>query len=138
MKRATRTSAPSMPTLRRPAPARMKRPIVCALAMAAAISVAAPALAQQAAASDADLAKQAQNPIASLISLPFQNNTNFKMWPPVGGILVEHSNDAVWTLRLQLQLLFPREKSAEWFNSGSTSASASRCASGDSRRSRCG
>jgi len=49
--------------------------------VAAAVSVAAPALAQQAAASDADLAKQAQNPIASLISLPFQNNTNFKMGP---------------------------------------------------------
>lgn len=29
----------------------------------------------------ADLAKQAQNPIASLISLPFQNNTNFDVRP---------------------------------------------------------
>jgi hypothetical protein len=28
-----------------------------------------------------DLAKQAQNPIASLISLPFQNNTNFGIGP---------------------------------------------------------
>jgi len=31
--------------------------------------------------SDADLAKQAQNPIANLISLPFQNNTNFNFGP---------------------------------------------------------
>lgn len=41
---------------------------------------AAPALAQAASdadASQADLAKASQNPIASLISVPFQNNTNF-------------------------------------------------------------
>ena len=31
--------------------------------------------------SDSDLAKQAQNPIANLISLPFQNNTNFNFGP---------------------------------------------------------
>jgi hypothetical protein len=31
--------------------------------------------------SKSDLAKQAQNPIASLISLPFQNNTNFGIGP---------------------------------------------------------
>lgn len=31
--------------------------------------------------SDEDLAKQAQNPIASMISLPFQNNTNFGIGP---------------------------------------------------------
>jgi len=31
--------------------------------------------------SNAELAKQAQNPIASLISLPFQNNTNFDIGP---------------------------------------------------------
>ena len=30
---------------------------------------------------DQDLAKQAQNPIANLISLPFQNNTNFGIGP---------------------------------------------------------
>ena len=31
--------------------------------------------------SDADLAKEAQNPIANMISLPFQNNTNFGIGP---------------------------------------------------------
>jgi len=30
---------------------------------------------------DQDLAKQAQNPIANIISLPFQNNTNFGIGP---------------------------------------------------------
>ncbi len=38
----------------------------------------APALAQD---SQADLARAAQNPIADLISLPFQNNTNFNFGP---------------------------------------------------------
>ncbi len=31
--------------------------------------------------SDADLAKASQNPLASMISLPFQNNTNFGVGP---------------------------------------------------------
>ena len=31
--------------------------------------------------SESDLAKQAQNPIANMISLPFQNNTNFNVGP---------------------------------------------------------
>jgi len=31
--------------------------------------------------SDADLTKAAQNPIANLVSIPFQNNTNFNMGP---------------------------------------------------------
>ncbi len=30
---------------------------------------------------DKDLAKQAQNPVANMISLPFQNNTNFGIGP---------------------------------------------------------
>jgi len=47
------------------------------------LGVATPALGQDQAAAQAaaDLAKQAQNPIASLISVPFQNNTNFNMGP---------------------------------------------------------
>ncbi|MGA9262261.1 MAG: hypothetical protein WBV95_09825, partial [Desulfobacterales bacterium] len=32
-------------------------------------------------ASNSDLAKQAQNPVANLISLPLQNNTNFSIGP---------------------------------------------------------
>jgi hypothetical protein len=43
-----------------------------------------------------DLAKAAQNPIASMISLPIQNNLNFG----VGS----HS----WQVRTQIQFLFPK------------------------------
>jgi hypothetical protein len=43
----------------------------------------------------AELAKAAQNPIANMISLHLQNNTNFGVGPD-------------WTLRLQLQFLFPK------------------------------
>ena len=38
-------------------------------------------LTQAHAAGQSDLAKQAQNPIANLISLPLQNNTNFNVGP---------------------------------------------------------
>ena len=36
--------------------------------------------------SQEDLAKQAQNPIANMISLPFQNNTNFGIGPDEDGV----------------------------------------------------
>ena len=48
--------------------------ILCALFGAVSIG---PALAGE----TEDLAKAAQNPVASLISLPFQNNTNFDVGP---------------------------------------------------------
>ena len=57
------------------------RPTILLFASVAALALADSASAQQATASEADLAKQAQNPIASLISLPFQNNTNLGMGP---------------------------------------------------------
>ena len=38
----------------------------------------------QEAQSDENLAKEAQNPLASLISLPVQNNTNFGLATPSG------------------------------------------------------
>ena len=44
------------------------------------IGIATPALAQDQQAA-ADLAKQAQNPIANMISLPFQDNINFNVGP---------------------------------------------------------
>ncbi len=50
--------------------------VAAVLSMVALIAVvAAPASAQEP--SHADLARQSQNPIANLISVPFQNNTNF-------------------------------------------------------------
>ena len=113
----------------------MKRTIFLFLASAAALVVVDPASAQQSSGSGADLAKAAQNPLASMISLPFQNNTNINMGPndrtqnvlniqPVihfgmldvveelelapGGLPIETVTDAVWTIRFQIQLLFPR------------------------------
>ena len=62
-------------------PGVMKRTIFLLLASVAAVVIAGSASAQQAEAPAGDLAKQAQNPIASLISLPFQNNTNLGMGP---------------------------------------------------------
>jgi hypothetical protein len=40
--------------------------------------------------SDTDLAKQTQNPVADLISVPFQNNFNFNTGP---------ENRTVWVLK---------------------------------------
>ena len=61
----------------------VKRALSMTLAAALVLLVAVPATAQDATTQDpaAELAKQAQNPIANLISLPFQNNTNFNMGP---------------------------------------------------------
>jgi hypothetical protein len=52
-----------------------ERMIVCMLAVMLAVS--SVGFAQ----SEADLAKAAQNPVSSMISLPFQNNTNFNIGP---------------------------------------------------------
>jgi hypothetical protein len=53
------------------------RPLIGAIGCVLATLVASPASAQDAAA----LAKAAQNPIADMISLPFQSNTNFDVGP---------------------------------------------------------
>jgi len=50
-----------------------------------------------------DLAKQAQNPVASLISLPFQNNTNFGIGP----------NDRTQNI-LNIQPVWPFTLSDDW------------------------
>lgn len=56
----------------------MPRPKLMAAAALLAASATAPA---QAAMSSEELAKLAQNPVGNLISLPFQNNTNFNTGP---------------------------------------------------------
>lgn len=55
-----------------------KTALVCAVFSIASGAVTAPCQAQDA---NADLAKEAQNPVANLISLPLQNNTNFNIGP---------------------------------------------------------
>jgi len=75
---------------------------------------------------EAELARAAQNPIASLISLPLQNNTSFDFGPreKTHNVLnvqplnmqfqafynVEKPDDIgpEWSTRLQLQFLFPK------------------------------
>jgi hypothetical protein len=73
--------------------------------------------AQQPTADIGNLQKEAQNPVAGLISVPIQNNINFGIGPfgrnqnvlniqpvipvhPVGG--------SPWGMRLQLSLLYPK------------------------------
>ena len=51
----------------------------------------------------AELARAAQNPVASLISLPFQNNTNFKFGP----------KEKTFN-RLNIQPVWPFELSEDW------------------------
>jgi hypothetical protein len=67
-----------------------------------------------------ELAKAAQNPVAKLISVPFQNNFNFGVGPnnAVQYVLniqlqafysVEKPDNAAdWQLRFQVQFLFPK------------------------------
>jgi hypothetical protein len=57
---------------------RFKRTVIGAGALLGALLLPWPALAQQSA--DA-LSKEAANPVADLISLPFQNNTDFGLGP---------------------------------------------------------
>jgi hypothetical protein len=89
--------------------------------LVASLLIAGPALGQSA----EELARAAQNPVASLISVPFQNNTNFNVGPdeetqnvlniqPVNIQASAYYNvetpeyGADWQLRLQLQLMFPK------------------------------
>ena len=70
----------------------------------------------------AELARAVQNPVANLISLPFQNNTNFEFGPrektqnvlniQIQGFYNAARPDLVgrWILRTQLQFLFPKRR----------------------------
>jgi hypothetical protein len=72
---------------------------VSAAILTAALGAALPAFAQDANA----LAKAAQNPIADMISLPFQNNTNFDVGP------LEKTQHV-----LNIQPVYPVELNSEW------------------------
>src|SRR5215472_7465888 len=70
-----------------------------AFSLIAALLLAGPLSAEEAAApasgneeSNTDLAKKTQNPVADLISVPFQNNFNFNTGP---------ENRTVWVLNVQ-------------------------------------
>jgi hypothetical protein len=74
----------------------------------------APTYAQQ---STEELAKAAQNPVANMVSVPFQNNTNFDVGRGEQAFNAQlgayynaiHPHDAGnWQLRFQLALLFPK------------------------------
>ena len=61
-----------------------------------------------------ELAKKIQNPVADLISVPFQNNFNFNVGPEDDLQLQAYYNvvtpddGADWQLRFQFQFLFPK------------------------------
>ena len=74
------------------------RPVV--LAVAAALFAAGPARAEMSA---EELAKLAQNPVGNLISVPFQNNTNFNVGPLDGTQNI-----------LNIQPVIPIEVNNEW------------------------
>ena len=59
------------------------RPLACAVTFVCALTAVHRARAQSASTgpSDAELQKQTQNPVSNLISVPFQNNTNFPIGP---------------------------------------------------------
>jgi hypothetical protein len=80
----------------------LRRDTWCAMAMfaAAAVSFAAPALAELSA---EELAKIAQNPVGNLISVPFQNNANYNVGPLNGNQNI-----------LNIQPVIPVEISPEW------------------------
>jgi hypothetical protein len=87
----------------------MRRPIVLALAVAAAGCLAGPATAQDPAAATATddaaaLAQQLANPVAALISVPFQNNWDFGIGP----------DDEGWRWTLNVQPVIPISLSEDW------------------------
>ena len=73
------------------------------LGIVSAAALCTPSLAVAQASDDAALAKAAQNPIASLISLPFQNNTNFGVGP-------ENKTQNI----LNIQPVYPVSLNSDW------------------------
>ena len=77
------------------------RPVRAALALAALASALAPSA--HAAMSAEELAKLAQNPVGNLVSVPFQNNTNFNTGPLSGTQNI-----------LNIQPVIPIEVNQDW------------------------
>jgi len=75
----------------------------CSRAILAPIAIVVLLLSSSAWAADADLARAAQNPIADMISLPFQNNTNFNVGP------LEKTQNI-----LNIQPVYPVNLNEEW------------------------
>lgn len=80
----------------------MHKTASCLLAAVAALSLAAPAHAQDASAEE--MAKKLSNPIASLISVPFQYTSD-----PYGG-----TNDGATANRLNIQPVIPFSLNEKW------------------------
>jgi hypothetical protein len=78
----------------------MRRRILMAGLFAALLALAAPAFAEMSA---EELAKLAQNPVGNLISVPFQNNTNFNFGPEKGTQNI-----------LNIQPVYPIHVNEEW------------------------
>jgi hypothetical protein len=55
--------------------------LVCVLLTLVVVMMTGPVLAQEEADAESELAKKTQNPVADLISVPFQNNINFEVGP---------------------------------------------------------
>src|SRR5688572_18636032 len=82
---------------------RMRRPWKCRMLVRALLLLAASLPALGWAQDDADLAKKTQNPVADLISVPFQNNVNFGVGP----------NDDVQYI-LNIQPVIPFRLTEDW------------------------
>jgi hypothetical protein len=77
--------------------------LVCVLLALVAAMMSGPVLAQEPPDADSELAKKTQNPVADLISLPFQNNINFEV------------GDGGYTQNiLNIQPVYPMQLNDQW------------------------
>ncbi|MHC4153454.1 MAG: hypothetical protein ACYST6_00790, partial [Planctomycetota bacterium] len=77
--------------------------LVCVLLVLVAVMMTGSVLAQEADDADSELAKKTQNPVADLISVPFQNNINFEV------------GDGGYTQNiLNIQPVYPMQLDDQW------------------------